>query len=312
MTPINAQISRSSGNLIADRRFAWGEAAARDGDHIAAVDLFLQTLELAPEWAPGWLALGEARQRSGDAAGAREAFACADMLDPAGELGVGLRLAALGAGDCPASAPAAYVRDLFDQYAARFDAHLVGALAYRGPDILRAAVERACALISRTPRFGAMLDLGCGTGLAARAFAPLVGAIAGVDLSPAMIAEAGKTDLYALLAAGDLVAFLDACPAGGADLAVAADVFVYIGDLAPGLAACFRALSPGGLLAFTTQATRDGDWRVGGDLRYVHSQAYIRRAAEAVGFQTVLLETASTRRDAGVEVPGLVAVLARP
>ena len=157
---------------MADRRFAWGEAAARDGDFAAAADLFAQTLELAPDWAPGWLALGEARQQLGDLPAAREAFACADMLDPSGELGVGLRLAALGVGQSPATAPAAYVRDLFDQYAARFDSHLVGALAYRGPDILREAVARACRALGRPVRFNAMLDLGCGTGLAARAFAP--------------------------------------------------------------------------------------------------------------------------------------------
>ena len=39
-------------------------------------------------------------------------------------------------------------------------------------------------------RFGAMLDLGCGTGLAGAAFRPQVDRLTGVDLSPAMIAQA--------------------------------------------------------------------------------------------------------------------------
>jgi predicted TPR repeat methyltransferase len=301
-------IHASSGDLIADRRFAWGEAAARDGDHAAAIDLFTQTLELAPDWAPGWLALGEARQKLGDIEGAREAFACADALDMDGQLGARLRLSALGAGEAPAVAPAAYVRDLFDQYAARFDAHLTGALAYRGPEVLRSAVES----IAPGRRFNVMLDLGCGTGLAARAFTDRVGAIDGVDLSPAMIEEARKTGLYRRLVAGELVAFLNECPAGGADLAVAADVFVYMGDLAATFEAARRALTPGGLFVFTTQASETGDWRVGADLRYAHSAAYLRAAAARAGLVTRMLDPVSTRRDAGVDVPGLACVLARP
>jgi len=34
-----------------------------------------------------------------------------------------------------------YVRALFDQYAPRFEAELVGGLCYRGPQLLRQAVE---------------------------------------------------------------------------------------------------------------------------------------------------------------------------
>ena len=301
-------IHASSGDLIADRRFAWGEAAARDGDHAAAIDLFTQTLELTPDWAPGWLALGEARQKAGDVDGAREAFACADALDMDGQLGARLRLSALGASVAPAVAPAAYVRDLFDQYAARFDAHLTGALAYRGPEVLLAAVGT----VAPGRRFNVMLDLGCGTGLAARVFAERVDIIDGVDLSPAMIAEAGKTGLYRQLVAGELVAFLNDCPEGAADIAVAADVFVYMGDLAPTFAAAHRALAPGGLFVFTTQASESGDWLVGADLRYAHSAAYLRAAAAGAGFEVRALDPVSTRRDAGVDVPGLACVLARP
>lgn len=300
--------ARSSGNLIADRRFAWGEAAARDDDAATAVDLFEQTLELAPDWAPAWLALGEARQKLGDIDRAAMAFARAAELDPAGDLGAGLRLAALGQAPAPMIAPAGYVRDLFDQYAGRFDAHLVGSLAYRGPEILRGAVARARGEVP----FSVMLDLGCGTGLAARAFAPLAGVIDGVDLSPAMIAQARKTGLYRTLVAGDLLAFLDQYPDGGADLIVAADVFVYVGALEAVIAACARVLAPGGLLAFSAQRTECALWALGADLRYAHSADYLRALAGVDGLDVALLEPVSTRKDAGADVPGLVCVMARP
>ena len=46
----------------------------------------------------------------------------------------------------------------------------------------------------RPLHFGAMLDLGCGTGLAGAAFRPLVDRLVGVDLSPGMVAQAESKD----------------------------------------------------------------------------------------------------------------------
>ena len=97
-----------------------------------------------------------------------------------------VRLGALPAGDMPA----AYVRTLFDQYAPRFDAALTEGLAYRGPALLRDAIETACAAARRPMRFPDMLDLGCGTGLAGAAFRPFVRRLTGVDLSDRMVAVA--------------------------------------------------------------------------------------------------------------------------
>ena len=58
-----------------------------------------------------------------------------------------------------------YVRRLFDQHAPEFDTALVERLDYRGPELLLDAVRT----IAGVPlRLGSVLDLGCGTGLAAR------------------------------------------------------------------------------------------------------------------------------------------------
>ncbi len=302
-------VSQSSGNLIADRRYAWAEGSAAEGDHAAAADLFTQALEIVPHWAPAWLALGEALQKSGDVDGARAAFAQAAALDPAGVLGAELRLAALGGAASPSLAPQAYVRGLFDQYANRFDAHLTGALHYRAPEILRELVARANAARGRREHFSLMLDLGCGTGLAGKSFAACVHRIEGVDLSTAMLALAEKTGCYERLVVGDLVDFLIAAKPGAADLVIAADVFVYMGDLGPAFEACARAMARDGLFAFTTQFLSVGDWSIGADLRYAHSADYLRRMAESYGFEVRTLEAISTRRDAGVDTPGLAAVL---
>ena len=49
-----------SDNPIAERRYAYARAAARDGDWRTAAEVLEQTLEIAPRWAAAWFALGEA------------------------------------------------------------------------------------------------------------------------------------------------------------------------------------------------------------------------------------------------------------
>ena len=301
----------SSGDLVADRRHAWATASAAQGDHAAAAELFIQTLELVPDWAPAWFALGDSRHKNCENAGAVEAFSRAAALDPDGALGAELRLAALGAIEAPASPAPAHVRALFDQYAARFDSHLVETLAYRGPELLRAAIERACATRGRACRFERALDLGCGTGLMGKALFPRVDRLVGVDLSPVMIEAARATGRYNRLHAGELGAFLARERDASAGLVLAADVFVYIGDLDGIFARCARVLEPGGLFAFSAQRGAGAPWSLGADLRYAHSADYIRALAARHGFDATSIEEASTRKDAGADVPGLVCVLER-
>lgn len=304
-------MSASSGDLLADRRYAWGAGALAERDFAAASDLFRQAIEIAPGWAPAHVALGDALMGLGDRKGARAAWAEAVRLDSAGVLGAELKIAALGAGEGPPAAPRAYVRALFDEYAPRFDAHLREKLAYRGPELLLGAIERACGAAHRPFRFDRALDLGCGTGLMAAALAKRVASMGGCDLSPAMIDAARAAGAYDELRVADVVDYLAAQEPLSCDLVVAADVFVYIGDLDPAFAGARRALRPGGLFAFTVQSGEGADWAVGADLRYAHSRRYVARLAAAHGFAMSVLEDASTRKDAGRDVPGLVAVLSR-
>jgi predicted TPR repeat methyltransferase len=82
--------------------------------------------------------------------------------------------------------PESYVRTLFDGYAGGFDRALTEGLSYRAPELLLRAVEASGVRM----KFGSVLDLGCGTGLAGAAFRPYCDWLVGVDLSPAMLAQA--------------------------------------------------------------------------------------------------------------------------
>jgi predicted TPR repeat methyltransferase len=300
----------SSGDLIADRRYKWALDQAAAGDFVAAADILAQTLEIAPGFATAWFALGAIRDRLGDRTGAVTAFAKARDADPDDYHGARLQLARLGSGEPAPAMSTAYVRRLFDQYAGRFDVALTERLAYRGPAVLRQAVQQAVHAAQRPLRFAAMLDLGCGTGLAGAAFAPLADRLVGVDLSPAMIAQADTKQLYDRLVTGDLVAFLKEELTIGAryDLVVAADVFVYVNDLAPALAATRQIMAPGGILAFTVETHPDEDEGVKllPTLRYAHGTAYVRRALAGAGLTTVSLSRAAVRSEKGVPVDSLV------
>ena len=131
----------SSDDLIADRRYKWALDHAARGDFSGAADILAQTVELAPGFATAWFALGAIRERLGDRDGAIAAFEKARDADPQDYHGARLRLARLGAGDATPAMTKPYVRRLFDQYAARYDAALIERLAYRGPALLREAVE---------------------------------------------------------------------------------------------------------------------------------------------------------------------------
>ncbi len=147
----------SSGDLMADRRFDFARDLQLKGDLAAAADLLLQAIELAPDFASAWFTLGGIREELGEHGSAIAAYQKAQASDPNDRHGAGLRLMRLGA--APVSGmPQAYVQTLFDQYAPRFEASLVGDLGYRGPVLLFKAVlsvrsaARKSALFARAHR----------------------------------------------------------------------------------------------------------------------------------------------------------------
>jgi predicted TPR repeat methyltransferase len=307
---------RSSGDLIADRRYDFAVAYAAGGDFQAAAELLEQVIERTASWPAAWDALAQAREALGQSAAAIAAFAQAAALDTEDELGARLHLARLGAAAPPDTAPQRYIEALFDQYAGRFDSHLVDALCYRGPAQLEAAVGQL-----HRGRFAYVVDLGCGTGLCGAAFRSKADVLTGVDLSPAMLAQARAKGLYDALHVQSLAGFLAAAPTASANLLLAADVLIYIGNLDPVLGAARRVLREGGLFAFTLQkaqgssqasseVSRDG-FQIGADLRYAHRPAYVRDLAQRHDCAILVMEDAAARREAGVDVPGLVMVLER-
>jgi predicted TPR repeat methyltransferase len=192
--------------------------------------------------------------------------------------------------------------------AAEFDEHLVDKLGYRIPDRLAEVLGSWLDTRARPRR---VLDLGCGTGLVADALRGRFEEIRGVDLSPNMVALARARKLYSDVQTGDLVAFLAGCPDAGADLLVAADVFIYVGDLAAFFAQARRVLAPGGRLAFSVEGGGRGDaFTLGATGRYSHADGYVRSLATANAFTVTQACAETLRAERGSPVGGRLYMLA--
>jgi predicted TPR repeat methyltransferase len=272
----------------------------RCGEPEQALDLAERALAARAAYAPAALQRANALRSLGRGSEAAEAYRAARAAG-ADAAFTTYMLATLGAEPMPAAPPPAYVAALFDQYAARFDAHLQDGLGYDTPRLLAALLGR------HAPAPCAIVDAGCGTGLCGPLLRPLATHLAGVDLSRAMLARAAERGVYDELACAELVTWLGAARAGAI---VAADVLVYLGDLAPFFAAAARALRDGGLLALSVETARDGsEYTLGPGGRYAHGRDYLEAQAAAHGFEPVELEDAVLRREGSGIVHGTLALL---
>ncbi|CAE7917861.1 unnamed protein product, partial [Symbiodinium sp. KB8] len=227
-------------------------------------------------------------------------------------------------GETTATAPAEYVAGLFDGYAERFDEHLVGALEYRTPELLAEELAHLKeTLLAESPGsqpFTRCADLGCGTGLMGPPLRRLgVQHLEGVDLSAKMLEVAKDKDRgYSKLVCGDLVdIFEEGDQATKFDLVVAADVFVYVGDLRPALSAASRSLTAHGAVAFSTEAppragsanekeskVPEGGYKLAETGRYMHTASYVRSTAEACGLRLCKRANVVLRKNGGKPVHG--------
>lgn len=281
-------------------------ALAQLGRHEDALRAFDRLLALAPSLAAAWSHRGGILRELGRLEEAARSFqqAVAHGADP------GLHayyLAAVGAGAAPGSAPAPYVQALFDGYAGQFDEHLVQVLGYRAPAVLAAHLGR----LSRR-RFDAALDLGCGTGLCGPLLKPSANRLTGIDLSGAMLEKAEALGVYGELVRADIVEYLHSTEQRY-DLVVAADVFIYVGDLDPVFAGVRRVLGPGGVFCFSAELPENDDdgFVLLPSLRYAHSKRYLRALALRHGFEVDRIWQEPIRADQQVPVDGLYVSLFR-
>lgn len=324
--------------------FAWyrlGNVREEQGRDMDAIACFERSVALDPGRAPAWNNLGSARQRLSRIPAAKAAYLEAVRNDPAlieprinlgrlaearGELARAAASYAAGLEHHPGNpmlahllaaarnenttrAPAGYVAPLFDAQARVFERHLVEDLDYRVPDLLAALVRPA---LGARPPGAPVLDLGCGTGLMGAALADADVRLDGIDISPRMLERAGARGVYAQLMHGDIPEVLVMLDAARYAVVLAADTFIYFGDLAELFQRVERVLSPGGLFAFSVEGLHEGRWLLQPTGRYAHAPDYLQAMARATGLAWRSASPARIRRERQAYIEGFVVLLEKP
>jgi predicted TPR repeat methyltransferase len=289
-----------------DNRFRQAQALQRLGRLAEALQANDRVLTLQPAHAAAFSQRGMLLKDLAQPEAAAAAFEQAIALGADAELHR-FYLASLGRHARPALAPRHYVQALFDDYAHGFDEHLVGVLGYQAPRRLVSALPEL-----HPGAFDAALDLGCGTGLCGPLLRPLARRLDGVDLSQAMLDRAAALGVYDSLLQAELVEHL-ARSASSHDLVLAADVFIYVGELGEVFAGVQRVLRPGGLFCFTVERAGDEQGAMlMPHLRYAHSLPYLRGLARRHGLQELRVVTQPIRQDQTQAIPGLYVYLRKP
>lgn len=304
----------SSGDVIADRRADYARMLAENGEHEAAVELMEQALELVPDWPAGLVRLADYAEKADLQSKAVHALRRALELHPEDIFGARLKLALLGAEDVPDQPPSRYVEALFDDYADRFDAALVERLDYTVPAKLARLIAD-----HDDRRFDVAIDLGCGTGLFGAEIRDRVAHLEGFDLSVNMLAKAEEKSLYDLLAKADLSLdpdgsglFVEGLAEARADLVSAADVLMYLGDLANAFALAARLAKPDALFAFSVEDAGEADgFLLAPSLRYAHTEQHVRQRLAETGFEVLVLTRTTIRMDGGKPVFGILFLASR-
>ena len=167
--------------------------------------------------------------------------------------------------------PKQYVKNLFDDYAYRFNDALVNHLQYSLPFIIKELILKSN---SEKSQYKNVIDLGCGTGLAGKDLRNISSNLIGVDISENMVSEANKLGIYDTLVVGDIVEKLNASQ-DKFDLFVALDVLIYIGDAKSIFQAVQKSCKPDSLFVFSVEIQDGNGYALLKSSRYAHSDEYI-------------------------------------
>ena len=296
---------------FADARF--GLALAAQGK-IAEVYAHADVLARA-ETAPGFphKSFGILLARIDCPGGARSCFETHLLHHPDDEDEIAMLLATVG-DDLPERASDRQIDRIYAARADQWDRGAAGAAGYQGHRLVASALDEL-----GTPHAGAVIDLGCGTGLVGELLRCRSDRLIGIDLSEPMLAQARRKKLYDELHQADLLGWL-ARQEAACDVIASAATLIHFGDLNAIFAAASRSLRPGGRFAFTLFPNDDDPDAIAvaslaglaqaGCFR--HGTVYVAQAAGACGFAVELMRRADHEYVNGAPIEGLVVALRKP
>ena len=162
--------------------------------------------------------------------------------------------------------------------------------------------------------------------------------IQGVDLSQRMLEKCVIRGCYNSLVLGDAVEFLESVETSSVDAIIAADVFIYVGDLMKILKSSYKVLKEkNSILIFTIEemtinsvesviphdyinditTNTNYDKKVENEIqlrecgRFCHSEKYIRHLANELGFDIISAEKQFIRLQSEIPVRSVTFVLSK-
>jgi predicted TPR repeat methyltransferase len=279
---------------------AMGKFLARD-KRAEALDWFDKVLEAEPENVEALLVSASLNYDLGHVERARTLIERAHALDGDDER-VAFELTRINETGV-AQLPMSRVQGLFDEYAERFDTHLVGALKYTTPQFVAKKIRE------RYPDLRLnLLDLGCGTGLLGVYLGRIEGYFVGVDLSEKMVQQAARHGIYSRFHLVEMVEALTATAEREYEIITACDVVVYLADLAAFVTESHRVLRAGGALIFSCERASPGEPNsvLRPSMRYAHQADWVKSLCRTAGFGDVVIESVITRYEHDQPVDGFV------
>ena len=277
-------------NDFAETHNNLGSVLQHMGRSVEAEESHIQAIRLKPNYAQAHYNLGNALKKQGRFPEAQESFAKALALNPKNERARHM-LAALS-GKTTASAPLEYVENLFDGYASDFESSLVDHLDYEIPKLISEIILRSMS----SKNWGSVLDLGCGTGLLGAEIQDYSEHLVGIDISKNMLVKAHDKKVYDDLIKRDIVAYLEDTPLNF-DFFIAADVFVYFGDLSDIFRLIQSRNQTRGKLIFSVEHLDQDGFTLGQSGRYSHSKNYIEELCGRYDYQIEFFQTQNLRKE---------------
>ena len=281
----------------AEAHYNLGNTLKQAGRLSEAEDSYNQAIKLAPDNVDAISNLGDTLKALGRLEEAKASYERVILLRP--DSGHALHMLSAVTGADTAGAPIDYVENLFDGYAAKFDSSLVDQLDYRTPR----AIAELIANNSKSDKLGSVLDLGCGTGLFGAEISPNCDRIDGLDISANMLLKAKERGIYDNLVKSDIESYL-LNETLSFDYFVAADVFVYIGELTEVFRSIQSRNKSNGRLVFSVEHMDGQGFALRPSGRYAHSKSYIDRLCEKHHYQLEHFETHDLRLDKGSYILG--------
>jgi predicted TPR repeat methyltransferase len=200
--------------------------------------------------------------------------------------------------------PKEYVKNLFDDFAERFDDSLVQKLDYKLPFLMKELILK---LDPTRSKFKKVIDLGCGTGLSGKGLRDISENLTGIDLSRNMVAIARELEVYDHLIEGDIFDTLSTSTEKY-DLFIALDVFIYVGELTKFFKTVRDCCNKNAFFIFSIETQAGDGYSLLKSARYSHSEEYVLKTASD-GFKLIESQKVSLRKERNSWIDGKIFIL---